>query len=58
MKEIRIIGDEIYYDNTLVAKLVESPMHTVQGEFVDEMNSLNEKLDFEEYEDDEGDEDA
>ena len=41
MKEIRIIGDEIYYDNTLVAKLVESPMHTVQGEFVDEMNSLN-----------------
>lgn len=58
MKEIRIIGDEIYYDNTLVAKLVESPMHTVQGEFVDEMKNLNEKLDFEEYEDDEGDEDA
>lgn len=58
MKEIRIIGDEIYYDNTLVAKLVESPMQTVQGEFVDEMNSLNEKLDFEEYEDDEGNEDA
>lgn len=58
MKEIRIIGDEIYYDNTLVAKLVESPMHTVQGEFVDEMKTLNEKLDFEEYEDDEGDEDA
>ena len=50
MKEIRIIGDEIYYDGTLVAKLVESPMHTVQGEFVDEMKTLNEKLDFEEYE--------
>ena len=58
MKEIRIIGDEIYYDNTLVAKLVKSPMHTVQGEFVDEIKTLNEKLDFEEYEDDEGDEDA
>ena len=58
MKEIRIIGDEIYYDNTLVVKLVESPMHTVQGEFVDEMKTLNEKLDFEEYEFDEGDEDA
>lgn len=58
MKEIRIIGDEIYYDGTLVAKLVESPMHTVQGEFIDEMKTLNEKLDFEEYEFDEGDEDA
>lgn len=41
MKEIRIIGNEIYYDNTLVAKLVDSSNHTVQGEFVDEMNSLN-----------------
>ena len=41
MKEIRIIGDEIYYDNTLVAKLVESPMHTVQGEFVEEINSFD-----------------
>lgn len=48
MKEIRIIGDEIYYDNTLVAKLVESPMHTVQGEFVDEMKTLNNKDTYEE----------
>lgn len=43
MKEIKIIGDEIYYYNTLVAKLVESPMHTVQGEFVDEINSLKDE---------------
>lgn len=48
MKEIRIIGDEIYYDNTLVAKLVESPMHTVQGEFVDEINSLKDEDTYEE----------
>lgn len=48
MKEIRIIGDEIYYDNTLVAKLVESPMHTVQGEFVDEINSLDTEDTYEE----------
>ena len=41
MKEIRIIGDEIYYDNTLVAKLVESPMHTVQDEFIEELNSFD-----------------
>lgn len=48
MKEVRIIGDEIYYDNTLVAKLVESPMHTVQGEFVDEINSLDAEDTYEE----------
>lgn len=47
MKKIQIIGDEIYYDNTLVAKLVESPMHTVQGEFVDEMNSLKDEDSYE-----------
>lgn len=41
MKEIRIIGDEIYYDNVLVAKFVDSSNHTVQGEFIDEINSLN-----------------
>lgn len=41
MKEIRIIGNEIYYDNVLVAKLVDSSNHTVQGEFTDEINSLN-----------------
>lgn len=35
MKEIRIIGDEIYYDNVLVAKLVNSPRHTTQLEFID-----------------------
>lgn len=40
MKEIRIIGDEIYYDNTLVAKLVDSPMHTVQGEFKEVIEDL------------------
>lgn len=48
MKEIKIIGDEIYYDNTLVAKLVESPMHTVQGEFVDEINALKDEDTYEE----------
>ena len=48
MKEIRIIGDEIYYDNVLVAKLVDSSMHTVQGEFVDEMNSLKDEDTYEE----------
>ena len=48
MKEIRIIADEIYYDGTLVAKLVESPMRTVQGEFVDEMNSLKDEDTYEE----------
>ena len=41
MKEIRIIGDEIYYDNTLVAKLVESPMHTVQDEFKEVIEELS-----------------
>ena len=41
MKEIRIIGDEIYYDNVLVAKLVDSSNHTVQGDFTNEINSLN-----------------
>jgi hypothetical protein len=35
MKDIKIIGDEIYYDNVLVAKLVKSPRHTTQGEFID-----------------------
>ena len=48
MKEIRIIGDEIYYDNVLVAKLVESPNHTIQGEFVDEINSLDTEDTYEE----------
>lgn len=35
MKEIQIIGDEIYYDNVLVAKLVDTPRHTTKGEFLD-----------------------
>ena len=43
MKEIQIIGDEIYYDGVLVAKLVDSSNHTVQGEFVDEMKTINER---------------
>lgn len=34
-KTIQIIGDEIYYDNVLVAKLVNSPRHTTKGEFLD-----------------------
>ncbi len=40
MKEIKIIGDEIYYDNTLVAKLVDSSNHTVQGEFKEVIEDL------------------
>ena len=48
MKEIRIIGDEIYYDNTLVAKLVDSSNHTVQGNFTDILNALNAKDTYEE----------
>ena len=48
MKEIRIIGDEIYYDNVLVAKLVDSSNHTVQGEFTDILNALNVEDDYEE----------
>lgn len=40
MKEIRIIGDEIYYDGTLVAKLVNGPMHTVQDEFKEVIEDL------------------
>ena len=48
MKEIRIIGDEIYYDNTLVAKLVNSSSHTIQGEFTDTVNAFNSEDSYEE----------
>lgn len=44
MKEIRIIGDEIYYDNVLVAKLVDSSNHTVQGDFTDILEKLSDAL--------------
>ena len=32
---LKIIGNEIYYDGVLVAKLVETPRATVKGEFLD-----------------------
>lgn len=48
MKEIRIIGDEIYYDGVLVAKLVGSSNHTVQGEFINEMKNINTEDTYEE----------
>ena len=50
MKNIEIIGDEIFYNNVLVAKLVDSSQHTVQGEFIDEMKILNDRLDYYENE--------
>ena len=43
MKNIRIIGDDIYYMDVLVAKLVNSSMHTLQGEFVDKLDNLYEE---------------
>lgn len=43
MNDIRIIGDNIYYKNVLVAKLVDSPMHTIQGEFVDKFDNPYQK---------------
>ena len=38
MRNVRIIGDDIYYKDVLVAKLVNSPMRTIQGEFVDKFD--------------------
>lgn len=35
MKDVRIIGDDIYYMDVLVAKLVNSSMHTLQGDFIE-----------------------
>lgn len=44
MKDVRIIGDDIYYMDVLVAKLVNTSMCTLQGDFI-------EKLDNPDYED-------
>lgn len=38
MRNVRIIGDDIYYKDVLVAKLVNSLMRTIQGEFVDKFD--------------------
>jgi hypothetical protein len=35
MKEIQIIGDEIYYGGVLVAKLVETTRYSDQQEFIE-----------------------
>lgn len=45
---IRIIGDNIYYNDVLVAKLVETSRATVQGDFIDDINSLDENDSYEE----------
>lgn len=43
MKDVRIIGDDIYYMDVLVAKLVNSSMHTLQGEFTDKLDNPDEE---------------
>lgn len=44
MRNVRIIGDDIYYKDVLVAKLVNSPMRTIQGEFVDNLTIQTKKV--------------
>lgn len=43
MKNVRIIGDDIYYMDVLVAKLVNNSMHTLQGEFTDTLDNPDEQ---------------
>lgn len=43
MKNVRIIGDDIYYMDVLVAKLVNNSMHTLQGEFTDKLDNPDEQ---------------
>lgn len=47
-KEIKIIGDEIYYNDVLVAKLVDSSRYTVQGEFIDVINDFDKEDSYQE----------
>lgn len=58
MRNVRIIGDDIYYKDVLVAKLVNSPMRTIQGEFVDKFDDPDqesyENFDVNLYEDNNG----
>lgn len=44
MKNVRIIGDDIYYMDVLVAKLVNNSMHTLQGEFTDKLDNPDELI--------------
>lgn len=43
MKDVRIIGDDIYYMDVLVAKLVNSSMHTLQGDFIEKLDNPDEQ---------------
>lgn len=44
MIDVRIIGNDIYYMGVLVAKLVNSSMHTLQGEFIDKLDNPDELI--------------
>lgn len=44
MKDVRIIGDDIYYKDVLVAKLVNSSMHTLQGDFIEKLDNPDELI--------------
>lgn len=44
MKDVRIIGDDIYYMDVLVAKLVDTSMHTLQGEFTNKLDNPDELI--------------
>lgn len=43
MKDVRIIGDDIYYMDVLVAKLVDTSMHTLRGDFIEKLDNPDEQ---------------